>query len=108
MLDRTILYNILYALAARNGRDKVLFGGCHPLSQEAFERSLACDAFPEIWFELPLAGEPWFDLHALTARADLKPGMTFAPPRSTAPRIPLSLSRIALNRPSSTSNAPRT
>ena len=79
MLDRTILYNILYALAARNGRDKVLFGGCHPLSQEAFERSLACDAFPELWFELPLAGEPWFDLHALTARADLKPGMTFAP-----------------------------
>ena len=47
MLNRTILYNILYALAARNGRDKVLFGGCHPLSQEAFERSLACDAFPE-------------------------------------------------------------
>jgi hypothetical protein len=79
MLNRTMLYNVLYALAARSGRDKALFGSCHSLSQEAFERSLACDAFPEIWFELPLAGEPWFDLHALTARADLKPGMTFMP-----------------------------
>lgn len=79
MLDRTMLYNILYALAARDGRHAVLFGSCQPLAQEAFERSLACDAFPEIWFELPLVGEPWFDLHALTAQADLDPGMTFAP-----------------------------
>ena len=79
MLSRSMLYDILYALAARDGREKALFGGCQPLAREAFERSLACNAFPELWFELPLAGEPWFDLHALTARADVEPGMPFEP-----------------------------
>ena len=73
-----MLYDILYALAARDGREAVLFGDCSPLAREAFARSLASDAFPELWFELPLAGDPWFDLHALTAREDLKPGTVFS------------------------------
>ena len=75
-------YQIIYSLAARGGRQEALFGSCAPLAAEAFERSCACDAFPELWFELPLAGEPWFDLHALTSRDDVRPGMIFRPERT--------------------------
>ena len=70
-MDRTFLYNIIYALAARDGREKPLFGGYSPLAQEAFERSLVPQALPELWFELPLAGDPWFDLHVLTSYGDV-------------------------------------
>ena len=78
-MDRTKTYDIIYALAALNGREGALFGRCAPLAHEAFCHSLPCDAFPELWFEVPLAGDSWFDLHALTAREDLTPGMTFTP-----------------------------
>ncbi len=78
-MDRPMLYDILYALAARDGREAALFGNCAPLAHEAFVRSLAGDYFPEIWFEVPLAGEPWFDLHTLVAYDDLDAGMTFVP-----------------------------
>lgn len=70
-MDRLMLYRVLYALAACDGREEVLFGTCAPRAEEAFARSLAGSGFPELWFELPLAGKPWFDLHALTARGDL-------------------------------------
>lgn len=79
MLDRTLAYNILYALVARDGRESALFGTCAPLALLAFEQSLACNDFPELWFELPLLGEPWFDFHALTSRESLRPDMTFDP-----------------------------
>ena len=78
-MDRSWIYRIAYALAARDGREAALFGNCAPLAQQAFDRSCAGDAFPEVWFEVPLAGEPWFDLHALTARDTLEPGMHFGP-----------------------------
>ena len=78
MIDRTWVYEILYALAARDGREKALFGSCASRASEAFSRSLVGDAFPELWFELPLAGDPWFDLHVLTDRSTLQPGMEFS------------------------------
>lgn len=77
MPDRTMLYRILYALTASNGREAALFGSCSSVALEAFEQSLPCGAFPELWFELPLLGDPWLDLHALTARTDLDPSMSF-------------------------------
>ena len=61
---------MIYALAARDGRDAVLFGSNAGAARWAFERSLAAPGFPELWFEMPLAGEPWFDVHALTAVED--------------------------------------
>lgn len=76
-MNWTMLYDIVYALAARDGRDKALFGTCAPTAHEAFTHSMAGNAFPELWFELPLLGDPWFDLHCLTARKDLDPSMTF-------------------------------
>ena len=71
MIDRAMLYNIIYALAARGGRQDALFGQCAPLARDAFSRSLVASAFPELWFELPLLGDPWFDLHCGTWRRDL-------------------------------------
>lgn len=70
-LDRTSLYDIMYALVARGGREAELFGTCAPAAREAFSRSLVGEAFPELWFELPLAGEPWLDLHVLVSYADV-------------------------------------
>ena len=69
-MDRLLVYDILYALAALDGREAALFGQCGPAAREAFARSLVNDAFPELWFELPLLGEPWVDLHALTSYGD--------------------------------------
>ncbi len=78
-MDREMLYNIIYALAAENGREAALFGNCAPYAREAFLRSLVGDAFPELWFEIPLAGNPWFDFHALVSRKDVAEGQsTFA------------------------------
>ncbi|MDO4400194.1 MAG: hypothetical protein Q4D27_04515 [Coriobacteriia bacterium] len=65
MDSRLFLLEVLYALAARGGREAVLFGDDAPAAREAFSRSLIGPKFPEVWFELPLSGEPWFDLHAL-------------------------------------------
>lgn len=71
------VYDMVYALAACGGREAELFGSCAPLARECFARSVADDYFPELWFELPLAGEPWFDLHALVSREDLDARGTF-------------------------------
>ncbi len=79
MDERLMHYQLIYALAARNGRSETLFGSSEGAAFEAFAHSLASSAFPELWFELPLLGEPWFDLHALTARSDLSPNMKFSP-----------------------------
>ncbi len=71
VFDRRMLYDIIYALAAKDGRESALFGTCAPVAKEAFCRSLVGDTFPELWFELPLAGDPWFDLHSLVSHADI-------------------------------------
>lgn len=70
-MDRMRLYDIAYALAARDGREAALFGNCAPAAREAFARSLTNGAFPELWFEAPLVGEPWLDFHALTSYEDV-------------------------------------
>ena len=79
MVDRSMVYNIIYALAAKDGREKALFGDSAPHAITAFEHSLAGSGFPELWFEIPLTGEPWFDLHVLTESKDVEPGMAFSP-----------------------------
>lgn len=79
MLGRLAVYDALYLLAAGGGREAELFGDCQPLAREAFCRSLIGEEFPTVWFELPLLGEPRFDLHVAASRAALRPGATFAP-----------------------------
>lgn len=70
-MDRTKIFSIIYALAALDGREASLFGECGPYAEEAFSRSLTSEAFPEIWFEIPLAGEPWLDFHSLVSYDDV-------------------------------------
>lgn len=77
-----MLYEILYALAARDGRESRLFGNNSPLARKALAHSLSCDAFPELWFEIPLSGNPWFDLHALVSRASISPDTIFTNERT--------------------------
>ncbi len=77
MIDRTMLYDVIFALAAKDGRDAVLFGDCVEAAREALSCSLVGKAFPELWFEVPLAGAPWFDLHALASREALSPDDVF-------------------------------
>ncbi|MBO7664188.1 MAG: hypothetical protein J6U01_12565 [Clostridia bacterium] len=78
-MDQRFLYEILYALAARDGREQALFGKCAPAAREAFARSVPAGTMPEIWFEAPLLGEPRFDLHVLTSREALNPESPFPP-----------------------------
>ena len=76
-MNHSMLYEILYAVAASNGREQALFGDCAPAARKAFARSCAGSAFPEIWFEIPLQGTPRFDLHALASRETLDPETDF-------------------------------
>ncbi|MBR1828919.1 MAG: hypothetical protein IJ781_05335, partial [Atopobiaceae bacterium] len=76
-MDFSLIYNIIYSLAARDGRVEALFGPTAPLALDAFVHSVPCGTFPELWFELPLLGDPWFDLHVLTSRDSLVPDMSF-------------------------------
>ena len=77
-MDDLTLYQVLYRLVSANGREEALFGDCGPLAEEAFSRSLVGDEFPTVWFELPLAGPPRFDLHVAISREALRPGVGFA------------------------------
>ena len=79
MLDYAAIYDALYLLAARDGREEALFGNCQPFAREAFSRSLIGDEFPIVCFEVPLTGAPRFDLHVPISRSALVPGTGFAP-----------------------------
>ncbi len=70
-MDQMTIYDIVYALAAQDGREAALFGDCAPAAREAFSRCLTCDTFPELWFEMPLTGKPWLDFHALVSYEDV-------------------------------------
>lgn len=70
-MDCMRMYDLIYALVAQNGREAELFGDCAPAAREALSRSLAGSKLPEIWFEVPLSGDPWLDLHALVAYEDV-------------------------------------
>ncbi|SEH33074.1 hypothetical protein [Selenomonas sp. KH1T6] len=71
-LEREDIYEMIYALLTAKGREDALFGSQKEAARRAFGSSLVGTAFPELWFEVPLWGKPWFDLHVLTARESLK------------------------------------
>ena len=79
MIDHLAIYDVIYGLAAGDGREAQLFGDTAPLAREAFERSLIGDEFPLIWFEIPFAGTPRFDLHVALSRTALVSGAKFLP-----------------------------
>ena len=79
MLDRLSIYDAIYLLSAEGPVEEALYGSCAALAHTAFERSLIGDEFPIIWFEVPLTGEPRFDLHVAISRTALKSGVSFLP-----------------------------
>ena len=72
-MNNQFLFQLLYAIVTSNGREAELFGGSFSAACEAFRKSVAGDYFPELWFEVPLMGDPWFDLHALVSHGDVDP-----------------------------------
>ncbi|MBQ9043630.1 MAG: hypothetical protein IJ111_12555 [Eggerthellaceae bacterium] len=79
MLSSLETYDAIYALAAEGELQAALFGDCQTLAREAFRRSsLAGGAFPIVWFELPLFGNPRFDLHVAHGRGTIEGNPTFA------------------------------
>ena len=74
---RTELFDILYGIAARDGREEVLFGDDILLARPAFERMLIGDCFPSVYLEFPLMGTPGFDVLAGYGRTS--EGACFAP-----------------------------
>lgn len=78
-MDRMDAFDVLYRLAADDGREERLFGSCAPLAREVFAHCLIGDEMPIIWYELPLAGEPRFDLHVALSRTALAGDVAFAP-----------------------------
>ncbi len=79
MIDQIVVYDTIFALAADDRREEALFGSCGPLAREAFRHSLAGEGFPIVWFEVPLAGNPRFDLHVALSRAMLHAGAQLPP-----------------------------
>ena len=79
MTEQLDAFHALYMLAADNGREQVLFGDCAQLAHQAYQRSLGGDEFPTIWFEIPLTGQPRFDLHVALSRKAIMSCPTFAP-----------------------------
>lgn len=70
LADLLIFNTIRSAFSANNQYS--LFGGHNTHDLEAFSRSYIGNDFPEVWFELPLSGKSWYDLHVLTGRRSLE------------------------------------
>ena len=71
-LDR---YDFLWQLLGIDGRTTALLGErCAPLARQAFASSACGAATPVVYFEIPLAGEPGFDLQVCIDRSSLLKG----------------------------------
>ena len=68
-----LIYDLIYSALAKDGRVE-LFGKRVEADCDVFVRSFAGDDFPEVWFELPLLGDAWYDLHVLTSRSSVDSG----------------------------------
>ena len=62
-----LIYDLIYCALAEDERSE-LFGEKIDEDSNVFVRSFAGEAFPQIWFELPLIKDARYDLHVLTSR----------------------------------------
>ena len=65
-----VLYRALYRELAAQERGEALFGSCGDLAREAFDSAAAGPRMPTVYFEIPLLGEPRFDLQVCVSRED--------------------------------------
>ena len=72
-LDR---YDLLWQLIGTDERIPALLGErCAPLARQAFASSACGTATPVVYLEIPLAGEPGFDLQVCIDRSSLRKGL---------------------------------
>lgn len=71
------VFDALYGIAAKDGREAALFGHSIELARPAYQKTLIGDGYPSAYLEFPLMGEPRFDL--LSVHARVEPGSRFAP-----------------------------
>ncbi|MDO4805998.1 MAG: hypothetical protein Q4A07_01995 [Coriobacteriales bacterium] len=71
------VFDALYGIAARDGREEALFGRSIELARPAYQKALIGDGYPSAYLEFPLLGEPRFDL--LCVHGHVRPGATFEP-----------------------------
>lgn len=76
-LSQMQVFDVLYALAARDGREAALFGDSITYGRPAFEKTLIGTAYPTVYLEFPLLGDPCFDI--LTIIGSVDAGDAFAP-----------------------------
>ena len=75
--DQMDMFDLLYTLAAADGRDEALLGGRREQLRSLYERTLIGGARPQLYLEFPLLGEPCYDFLSVIERVE--PGATFAP-----------------------------
>ena len=71
------MFDLLYMLAAADGRGEALLGGRREQLRSLYERTLIGGARPSLYLEFPLLGEPCYDF--LSVIEKVEPGDTFAP-----------------------------
>lgn len=75
MMDHSGQYDILWQVVAANGRQQALFGdACTRLAREAFCACATGSTMPIVYLEVPLLGEPRFDLQVCMDRDVLAGG----------------------------------
>lgn len=64
-------YELLYRMLGADGRCEQLFGSCGERAREAFRCCAVGSRMPLVYFEVPLLGEPRFDVQVCLSRADV-------------------------------------
>ena len=72
-----VAFDAVYHLAAKDGREEMLFGNSIELARPVYEKTLIGGGYPSAYVEFPLLGEPCFDL--LSVHAEVERGAAFEP-----------------------------
>ena len=75
---QTLAFDLLYSLAAENGREEKLFGNSIEAAAPAFERMRIGSGYPTVYLEFPLLGSPCFDMLSVYGTANIGPDDRFA------------------------------
>ena len=76
---QTQAFELLYSIAAGDGREEKLFGSSISAAQPAFEKMRIGSGYPTLYLEFPLLGKPCFDMLAVYGTESIGPEDRFAP-----------------------------
>lgn len=78
--ERSLLYDVAIGLVYRRAGGAEVLGGANgvALAREVYQRSLVGTAQPGSWLEVPLLGEPGFDMNVYYRREQLAMGDRFS------------------------------